>query len=305
MYNNPSGSRPEKNTDGIVIQMKYCVNSYSFGRYGAELGIYGMIEKAAELGFDGFEYVESGWMDVPDAELKKIAEAVRTAGLEPVNLCVGADLINGSGGDLGSEVARVCRLVDKAALLGAPVMRHDVTSGVRGRKHGIGYQSVLPRLAEGCGRITEYAASVGLRTMTENHGFYSQDADRVASLIDAVDHDNFGVLLDLGNFMCADERPEISSSKLAPYAFHVHAKDFLFKPGTEPSPGDGWFRTRGGNWLRGTVIGHGAASIFQSVGMLKRSGYDGWLSVEFEGMEDNLDGIRLGLDNLRRFWSLA
>ena len=282
--------------------MKYCVNSYSFGHYGSELGIYGMIEKAAEMGFDGFEFVESGWMDVPDGELVKIGQAAKSAGLEPVNLCVGADLINGSGGDSAREVERLCRLLDKAALLGVRQMRHDITSGVWGKKHGIGYPYVVSRLAECCRKVSEYAKTIGLRTMTENHGYYSQDADRVASLIDAVDSDNFGALLDLGNFMCADEKPEISSSKLAPYAFHVHAKDFLFKPRTELCPGAGWFRTRGGNWLRGTVIGHGVACIPQSVQTLRRSGYDGWLSVEFEGLEDNLEGIKLGLGNLRRFW---
>ncbi len=72
--------------------MKYCVNSYSFGHYGRpeELGIYGMIEKTAEMGFDGFEFVESEWMNVPDSELINIGRACLEAGLEPVNLCVGA-----------------------------------------------------------------------------------------------------------------------------------------------------------------------------------------------------------------------
>ena len=287
--------------------MKYCVNSYSFGAYGRKEngGVYGMIEKAAGMGFDGFEFVESDWMAVPDDELIAIGKAAEKAGLERVNLCVGADFLTGSGGDLGKEVERLCRLLDKAALLGVKQMRHDVTRGPVGRKYGLGYACQLPRLAEGCRRVSEYAASLGLRTMTENHGFYSQDANRVASLIDAVDSPSFGALVDLGNFMCADEEPPHSVSLLAPYAFHVHAKDFLFRAGTEIAPGEGWFRTRAGDWLRGTVIGHGVAAVPQSVGILKRLGYNGWLSVEFEGLEDNLQGIALGLANLKRFWETA
>ena len=31
------------------------------------------------------------------------------------------------------------------------------------------------------------------------------------------------------------------------------------------------------------------------------NGYDGYVTVEFEGMEDNLKGIELGLANLKRF----
>ena len=34
---------------------------------------------------------------------------------------------------------------------------------------------------------------------------------------------------------------------------------------------------------------------------LRRAGYDEYLMIEFEGMEDPLKGIRIGVDNLRRF----
>ncbi len=287
--------------------MRFCVNSYSFGHYGSadELGLYGMIEKTAAFGFDGIEFIEGGWLDVGEDELRRVGEAARKAGLTVVSLCVGADLLNCCDGDLDRETERLCRLVDKAACLGAGLMRHDVSGGVRGKTHGLGYAVVLPRLAEGCRRVTEYAAERGVRTMTENHGYFSQDADRVASLIDAVDSPNFGALLDLGNFMCADEDPVLSVSRLAPYAFHVHCKDFLYKKGTGFDPGAGWFRTRAGNYLRGTVVGHGEAGIPQSLGILKRNRYDGFLSLEFEGVEDNLTGIRMGLENMKRFWEEA
>ena len=92
---------------------------------------------------------------------------------------------------------------------------------------------------------------------------------------------------------------------MAPYAFHVHAKDFLVKRGMEVDPGDCWFRSRGGNFLRGTIIGHGEAHIAQSIAILKRSGYDGYVTVEFEGTEDNLTGIGLGRKNLLRFYEMA
>ena len=285
--------------------MKYCVNTYSFGAYGNpdRLGIYGMIDKAAQLGYDGIEFTESYWLDATDPELAKIGGYVKERGLEAVSLCVGADLLNR---DSGTEIRRVCRLIDKAKLLGASMLRHDASSGfVTDRKFGLSYADALPRLAEACRKISEYGKSVGIKTMTENHGYFSQDADRVEALINAAACDNFGALIDLGNFMCADEDPTVSVGKLARYAFHAHAKDFLYKPGTLPFPGDGWFRTRAGNFLRGTIIGHGEAKIWQSLGILKRSGYNGWLSVEFEGLEDNLTGIKMGLDNLKRLYETA
>ena len=110
-----------------------------------------------------------------------------------------------------------------------------------------------------------------------------------------------GALIDLGNFMCADEDPWKSVGIMSPYAFHVHAKDFFRRDGDRTAPGDGWFQTRSGDYLRGTIIGHGDARISQSIQTLKRKGYDGFVTIEFEGIEDNLLGIEWGLKNLKRF----
>ena len=64
--------------------MKYCVNTYSFGAYGNpdRLGIYGMIDKAAQLGYDGIEFTESYWLDTTDSELAKIGGYVKERGLD-------------------------------------------------------------------------------------------------------------------------------------------------------------------------------------------------------------------------------
>ena len=283
--------------------MKTSVTSYSFGGYIAEdkLGYLGLINKAKEMGFEGIEYTDGGYMNEPESA-KKIRERAAEQGIEVVALAVGANFIQGSGGNLKDEIARVCKIVDYAAEMGAKLMRHDVAYGFGGeRKHTRGYDDALPRLAEGCREVTKYAEQKGVKTMTENHGYFSQDAHRVEKLINTVGHDNFGALVDLGNFMCADEDPTLSVSIMAPYAFHVHAKDFHYKSGMDVNPGTGWSQTRAGNYLRGAIIGHGEAKIYQSIQTLKKNGYDGYVTVEFEGMEDNLRGIEVGHANLKRF----
>ena len=118
--------------------------------------------------------------------------------------------------------------------------------------------------------------------------------------MNAVGHPNFGTLIDMGNFYCADEDAGKAVGRLARYAFHAHAKDFHIKPGTAFHPGEGWFMSRGGNFLRGAIIGHGDVPLLQALRALKRSGYDGVLSIEFEGMEDVLNALRIGVANLRR-----
>jgi sugar phosphate isomerase/epimerase len=37
--------------------------------------------------------------------------------------------------------------------------------------------------------------------------------------------------------------------------------------------------------------------------VLKEVGYDGYISIEFEGMEECKLGARIGMQNVKRFWS--
>lgn len=288
--------------------MKIGVSSYSYSRlvHSGKMKQIDVIKAAKDAGFD---IIEFSTIAVPDgktledyaAELRAEADSV---GIPIANYTIGADFVNGSGGDVDAEVERLKREVDVAEILGAPGMRHDITYSLP--KDGPRtFENALGRIAPAVRAVTEYAATKGIRTMTENHGFISQDSVRVEKLVGAVDNPNFGVLLDLGNFLCADEDPAIAVGRLAPYAFHAHAKDFHVKSGNGMNPGDGWFMSRGGNYLRGAIIGHGDAPLLQSIRALKRTGYDGVLSVEFEGMEDPLEGIRIGQANLRRLVELA
>ena len=209
-------------------------------------------------------------------------------------------------GDLAAEIARVQAEVDIAAILGVPGMRHDASGGWPTDHPGPrSFEAALPRLAEGCRGVTGYAAAKGIKTMVENHGFFCQESLRVEQLVTAVNHPNFGLLIDIGNFLCADDDPAVAVGRLLPYALHCHAKDFHVKPGTEAHPGRGWFESRAGNYLRGAIIGHGNVPLAQCLRVMHRAGYKGVLSIEFEGMEDVLPALEIGHENLRRLVQAA
>ena len=57
---------------------------------------------------------------------------------------------------------------------------------------------------------------------------------------------------------------------------------------------------RGGNYLRGTVIGHGVVPVRACVHILQNAGYDGYLSVEFEGREETLPALENAREYLRK-----
>ena len=284
--------------------MKFSVSVYSFMQYiqDGRLTPFSCIEKVKEMGFDAIEYVDFVFpKDEDPAEYaKKLRAEADRVGLAISNYAVGADLLGGSEGNLEAEVERLKAQVDIAAILGCPTMRHDTIFAIPNRTYH-GYDNVLERLAKGCLAVTEYAAQKGIKTMTENHGFISQDSLRVEKLINTVANDNFGQLVDMGNFLCVDDDPVTAVGRCAPYAFYVHAKDFIVKSGQAADPGQGFFLSRGGNFLRGTVVGHGDVPVVQCLRALKGAGYDGYIALEFEGMEDCLKGVAIGLENLRRY----
>ena len=286
--------------------MKIGVSSYSFSQLvkSGAMKQLDVVAKAKEMGFDAIEF---STFALPEGETPlsfapRVKEECERVGIEVVNYTIFGDMLNGCNGNLEDEIERLKGEVRVAQVLGSPGIRHDATWGFPEDYAGVrSFDAVLPRLAKGCRAVTEYAADLGIRTMVENHGFFAQDSDRVEKLVTAVDHPNFGLLVDMGNFLCVDEAPEKALGRVMPYAFHVHAKDFHVKSGNGPDPGSGWFTSRAGNYLRGAIVGHGVVPIVQCLKIMKGKGYDGVLSIEFEGIEEPLKGISLGLENLRKY----
>lgn len=287
--------------------MKFSVSLYSFfpALRAGELTLMDCVDKAKEMGFDAIEAVDFV-MGCPPEEMPEKARELKAkadaCGLAISSFAVSADLLNGrdGSGDTQKEIDRVKGMVDIAAIMGAPKMRHDITFGQKGSPRS--YAALAPQLAESVREIAEYAQSKGVLTMTENHGTFSQDSERVELLYNTVNHPNFALLCDIGNFTCADEDPATAVARVAPYVKYVHAKDFIIKSYYDNDPGEGAFQTRSGNYLRGTIIGHGNVPVKQCLHILKKAGYDDTIAIEFEGMEPPLTAIRIGLANLKKYW---
>lgn len=279
--------------------MKLGVSTYSYAKYMArERASYTDIcDLAKATGFDGIEFIDLS-TDVQRAEtVEALAGSIRSycdrIGLTIIAYTVGADFLNRGQ----EEVDRIKRQVDITAILNAKVMRHDACWSL---PQGMDWREAILKIKDPILEVTQYASTRGIRTCTENHGYVLQDAHRVESLILAVDHPNYGWLVDIGNFLCVDELALHALPIAAPYAFHAHAKDFLYRLPWEENPGEGWFSSRNGAHLRGTVVGSGVVPVRHCLDTLKAAGYDGWLSYEFEGMEDNLSALETGYKYLRR-----
>lgn len=282
--------------------MKFGVSTYSFGAWGKENGMEAVLDKIKEYGGEVVDFTFQGEDLDADVELgKKYHDYMDKIGLEGACYCVGANFL---APDPEALVAKLMKRADIAKALGCSSMRFDISNGFPAETKGDkGYDRCIEIAVPYIRRIADYCAGLGVVACTENHGLFSQGAERVEKMINTVNHENFGALVDVGNFMCFDEDCPQSVGILAAHAVHAHAKDMHFRSGSLDHPGEGWWMTRAGNLLKGTIIGYGDAKVKQSLRVLKRAGYDGTMSIEFEGPENPLDGVRIGLANLHRFWS--
>ena len=279
--------------------MKIGVSSYSFTSYRKATGAdyFDICDKAKKLSFDGIEFIDivaegENTFEGRLALAKDIRSHCEKIGLEIPAYTVGADLVSENADD---TVLKLFECLEITKALGAKIMRHDVCSKLpEGWDHKDAIKAAVPRIR----RVADRAAEMGITTCVENHGLIIQAPERVKELIEAVDRPNYGWLCDIGNFLCADCDPLESTKIAAEYTVHAHAKDFLFKSADTPKP-YGFFNTAGQNYIRGTVIGHGIVPVVACVNVLKKAQYNGFISVEFEGMEDCLPAIRAGLDFLR------
>lgn len=276
------------------------VSSYSFSGYinAGKMTQFDTIQKAKELGFEAIEFTDLQLLDglTEEETARKFREEADRCGIKIAAYTVAASLIKDTDEETRAEIERVKAKVDVAAILGVPVMRHDAYFAQNKYRS---FDLSLPELAENIREIAEYAKTKGIKTMVENHGRICQDSDRMERLFNAVNHENFGLLVDMGNFMCVDEEPYLAVSRVAPYAFHVHAKDFTrYEYGFAPLGGS--IPTRGMANIVPTVCGTGDVPLERCLAILKAVGYDGCVSLEYEGELDCIAALTLGLANLKK-----
>lgn len=279
--------------------MKIGVSSYSYWQYLAagEMDIYEVIRLAAETGYEGIEFANLEYpVDLKrDDFARSLQQACKKEGLEVCACAVGGDFTREN---LAAEIERLKGEIDFTSALGAPVMRTDIMADFTDEYNTL--ERCLSRVQDAVRQLADYGLTKNVLLTTENHGRLFCESSRLEQLISRVDRDNFRLLADLGNFVDADEDCSYAIGRLGAWIRHVHIKDFHVKKGNELYPGEGWFISRGGNYLRGAVVGHGNVPVLECIKVLQDKGYDDWLIVEFEGIEDPEQATKLGLKNIQR-----
>jgi sugar phosphate isomerase/epimerase len=284
--------------------MKLGISTYSLYQAMQNEGMT-VLDALEWIAANGGEHAEIVPIDFDLAEQPELADRIRNkasaCGIALSNYAIGADFLADEEEAYEAEINRVMRHVDAASRLGVTRMRHDAAARPPAEATIHRFEADLDKVADACRLVADYAARYGITTSVENHGYHVQDSDRVQRLVRKVDRDNFKTTLDIGNFMCVDEDPFAAVLNNISIASMIHVKDFYLRPAAR-NPGEGWFRTSHGNYLRGAIAGHGDLNLTELLRIVEASGYDGYISIEFEGMENCKAGTRIGLENIRRIW---
>ncbi|MEV0646627.1 sugar phosphate isomerase/epimerase [Phytomonospora sp. NPDC050363] len=242
----------------------------------------GHIEVAA---MDGEYYVEN------EGVVRDAAKHAEQIGVPILNYLVSGDLRTADGG----EIDRLRRQLDVAHRLGARIFRHDVSPWAWREKDQGEFESTFEKVVEGCRAVADHAADLGIVSTVENHGFFMNGSERVSRLVHAVGRPNFRVTLDLGNGLCVGEVPGKTAATLIDVSASIGVKDFHIRR----SAGEGWLKTLAGDYLLGTVSGHGDVDL-PGLLALVATRPDIPVSLEFEGMEAPLPAIERSLANILR-----
>lgn len=218
-----------------------------------------------ELGMEGVEYVNQFFMDKAKdesylAELKKIS---KNEGVENVLIMCDSEGMVGhpEKAERIKTVENHKKWIDAAAFLGCHSIR--VNAGSRGT-----YEEQQKLAAEGLRMLCEYGDAKKINVIVENHGGLSSNGEWLSGVMKMVDHKRVGTLPDFGNFVINRQTSEEFDrykgvELLMPYAKGVSAKSYAFD----------------------TVGNDTTSDFYKLMKIVKDSGYEGFVGVEYEGSE--------------------
>jgi len=227
---------------------------------------------AKELGISGVEYVNTFFMDKANdikylTELKNIC---KNEGVTSVLIMCDREGIVGHPDkqERLQTVENHKKWIDAAEFLGCHSIR------INARSKG-SFEEQQKLVADGAYHLCEYGDNAGINILIENHGGYSSNGEWLAGVMQMVNHERMGTLPDFGNFILNKETGEEYNrykglKELMPYAKAVSAKSKNFNE-----------------------EGHETSSdYFRMMKIVKDSGYEGWIGIEYEGQEiSERDGI--------------
>ncbi len=256
----------------------------SFYKDRAEKGIEFAAERAASLGLEGVEYFGR----VP-SELWRDAERERQIlsknGLRVVCYSVLAQLFCE---DQEAFWEQMKREIEAAATLGSPYFHHTVFPHYSMRNVQNSYEEVFSKIVDLAERIAKECNRRGMTCLYEPQGVYFNGIDGLERLLFEMKRRGceVGICGDFGNSLFVDVDPVEIFRRFGTEIRHVHVKDYRLSDHQETNQRS--YESLSGRLIYETKLGTGAVNFAEGFRLLKQYGYDGAVSLEFDGDDQEL-----------------
>ncbi len=275
--------------------MKLGITEYSFHRTAREgkMDIETFLRAAAALGFEGVDLLSYDifWKD-REAEMAKVPQWLAETGLTLAAYATSDNMVTEDREERTRQTTRVTQAIEEASRLKAPTLR--VFGG--SVSSDISKERSLELIIEAFGEVLPVAEREGIVLVIENHGGVPGTSAEVLKVLKALGSDYFKACVDVGNFLSAGQEPTEAVPELMPYAAHIHLKDMKKLPA---QPGDARSQ-RLGYALESTAVGEGDIDYSVIFPVIEKSGYAGFAALEYEGKEDEMEGVKKSIANIRK-----
>ena len=237
-----------------------------------------MVDYAAAHGITQLETLNILDLSTPDFEVaKKLKAYASEKGITFPCVSVGISLVDD---DRSKAIETLKRYADVAKILGSPFLHHTIALNFSEPQFMADhFELFYQRGLEAVREVFDYAATLGIRTIYEDQGFLFNGRKTFTRFLSEVDR-NVGVVADFGNIQFVDEDVEDFIPAFSDRIVHVHVKDYLVTPGGSRNPHPDEYTSRGGNYLKGCLIGTGSVNTGAAFAALRAIGYTGALALE-------------------------
>ena len=210
-------------------RMRLALNAYSFNKplTDGSMTLFDVIQFCAQNRVDSLDataYYFPGYPKVPEDEyLYKLKRAGFTNGVMISGTGVRNDFSVPDAQSRRNDVQLVKDWIEAARKLGAPVVRVFAGKSV---PQGYTFDKVLEWMIPDFKECAEYARRHGVILGLQNHNDFLKTAAETIRVIDAVDSEWFGSILDIGSFKNGD--PYLEIEKLIPYAVSWQIKETVY-----------------------------------------------------------------------------
>lgn len=251
-----------------------------------DMRITDFIKYAASLAVEGVE-LDDAYLSGAGVDNGEIQGILKETGLQVscYDICHQMEPLQGKAQE--EELERIQAELLVAKSLGVRYVKAvggAFDSGVTARQ----VEDLIGQLVE---MVLPALQGTNLTLVIENPASVNFDSRHLAQLLAEIDNPQVKAGFNMANAFVAGEDPEAALERLKDQIVHVRAVDVRWADCDE--------EPQSGSYV-GCVVGLGLVPLERLFKVLRTQEYEGWISLEFTGLEDAYFGTEASLKNLRQ-----